>query len=118
MKNIGVVEDFPLGKNKPVKVDNKTYLIWRTKDEFYATRSKCPHQGASFECVELSGTMIHAEEEGKNKFEYCLEDRVIRCPWHRWEFDVKDGNALFGTDHRRINTYPIVVKGNEVYLDI
>lgn len=113
--SVGKVEDFLVGQSKCVMVDNKEYLIWRTEEEFFATRNECPHQGAPLHCVSLTGTLVPSDVGQLN---YDMENRVIRCPWHRWEFDVKDGRALFGTEHRRIQTFGVKVINNEVFLDL
>ena len=47
---------------------------------------------------------------------YGMEHRVIRCPWHLWEFDVATGEALFGISTRRLVTYPVEVEDDQVYI--
>jgi nitrite reductase (NADH) small subunit len=112
---VGQVEDFVVGQCKPFVVENKEYLIWRTDEEFFATRNECPHQGAPLHCVKLTGTLVPSDV---GILKYDMENRVIRCPWHRWEFDVKDGKTLFGTEHRRIQSFRVKVQNNEVFLDL
>ncbi len=50
---------------------------------------------------------------------YGLEGgRVLRCPWHGWEFDITTSQAVFQTDKRRLITYRVVVEGNAVFIRI
>ena len=112
---VGKVDDFVQGRCRAVRIGGRDYLIWRSGDQFYATRDACPHQGAPLEYAQLSGTMLPAEPK---RLEYGMCDQVIRCPWHKWEFDVRTGEALFGTERRRLVTYPVSVEGDQVYLEV
>jgi nitrite reductase/ring-hydroxylating ferredoxin subunit len=39
----------------------------------------------------------------------------VRCPWHRWEFDITDGRMV--ADRRKgIRVYEVVVRDGEVVL--
>jgi nitrite reductase/ring-hydroxylating ferredoxin subunit len=44
-----------------------------------------------------------------------LEGRVLRCPWHGWEFDIVTGKALYDANSR-VASYPVAVdeKGDVV----
>lgn len=38
---------------------------------------------------------------------------VVRCPWHKWEFDIATGRCL--VDQRlRVRRYPVRIVGEEI----
>jgi nitrite reductase/ring-hydroxylating ferredoxin subunit len=49
---------------------------------------------------------------------YGLEGRVLRCPWHGWEFDVEGGKMLFGTGNRRLTVFPVTVRDGRVFVEV
>ena len=65
-----------------------------------------------------------------NQYHYGLHGRVLRCPWHGWEFDITTGEMIFVPDpvHARsyevaveppeLETFPIVVEDSTVVLYI
>lgn len=112
---VGNIDDFQNNRCNKLKIGKRNILVWRSNDQFYATREECPHQGVSLACEELSGTMLPSAPK---EFEHGLEGRVIRCPWHKWEFDAKSGKALFGTETRHLGTFPVVVEENRIYVEV
>jgi nitrite reductase/ring-hydroxylating ferredoxin subunit len=43
------------------------------------------------------------------------EGRIVRCPWHNWEFDITTGETI-ADPRRRIRTYEVDVADGKVYL--
>jgi len=88
-------------------------LFVRQKDQVYALRNICPHQGAR-----LSGGILScgraAAGVGKHQAEHT--DRIVRCPWHNWAFDAADGTALHAPDKVRVATYKAGIEDKHVYV--
>lgn len=78
---------------------------------YYAVHNVCPHALAPICMGELKGTMLPSRP---GELEYGLEGLVLRCTWHGWEFDIRSGEALFGTDPRRLLTFPVRVEAGQV----
>lgn len=112
---VGYVQDFADRKSTKVQVGRREILVWRVNEEFYATVSQCPHHGAPLCGQELTGTMLPS---APHHLQHGLEGKVIRCPWHNWEFDVQSGETLFATDPRRLRTYPVNVEDDQVYVEL
>jgi nitrite reductase/ring-hydroxylating ferredoxin subunit len=71
----------------------------------------CPHQGAPLCLGKLNGTY---RPSPVHSFVPALEGRVLRCPWHGWEFDVVTGKGLYDRTGR-VATFPVIVNAkNEV----
>jgi nitrite reductase (NADH) small subunit len=112
---VGYVSDFTDNGCKVVNIGRRRILIWRDNTDFYATREECPHKGAPLDCVKLTGTMLPSDP---NAYQYGLKGTIIRCPWHKWEFDVRTGEPVFDTDSRKLVTYPVIVEDNQVYVEL
>jgi nitrite reductase/ring-hydroxylating ferredoxin subunit len=74
----------------------------------HGLRNRCPHSGAPL-CL---GSV--REREGGEPGSYALTgQRVLRCPWHGWEFDLETGHCLDDASLRAA-TYPVDVSGGVV----
>jgi nitrite reductase (NADH) small subunit len=90
--------------------------VARTRDDrFYALRNRCPHQGAPLGRGFLTGTFL-ASDVGE--FVYGRDSEIVRCPWHRWEFDATTGRSLHDPEGCRVASYAVRVEGDEVLLDM
>jgi nitrite reductase/ring-hydroxylating ferredoxin subunit len=46
-----------------------------------------------------------------------LDDNVITCPLHMWEFDVKTGKCVW-PEQERLPTYLVKVEGEDILVDV
>lgn len=97
--------ELPLGSRKIVSVDGISIGVFHLPKGIYAVRNYCPHQGAPLCRGSLHGTYRPA---GAAAYEPALEGRVLRCPWHGWEFDVVTGKGLFDA-RTRVAVYEVEV---------
>jgi nitrite reductase (NADH) small subunit len=96
-------------------VDGREFAVARvSEDEFYAIRNRCPHQGAPLGRGYLTGTFLPSEV---GQYDYGREAEILRCPWHRYEFDVTTGRSLHDPAHCRVAAYRVVLQGDEVLLE-
>jgi len=82
--------------------------VFNVAREFFALKNVCPHLGAP-----LCQGSIHSTHRPSAVFvfEPDLAGRILRCPWHGWEFDIVTGQALYDADSR-VATYPCAVDEN------
>ena len=74
--------------------------------ELWALRNRCPHHGGPL-CL----GSVKAREAGGLPGRYELStQRVLRCPWHGWEFDLKTGQSYFDPQKTRARSYPVEVE--------
>lgn len=73
-------------------------LVYPDGGELRAFQNICPHQ--HFELIE--GT---------------LEDNVLTCRAHLWQFDANSGQGVNPVDCALAN-YPIKIEGDDVYIDV
>ncbi|MEM6582024.1 MAG: Rieske (2Fe-2S) protein [Pseudomonadota bacterium] len=79
------------------KIDSLELLLIQRRGERYLLEGRCPHRGHSLE---------HAE----------LENDVIECALHRYQFNIHSGHLVLATEQacRNLRTFELVYEGNEV----
>jgi nitrite reductase (NADH) small subunit len=92
------VEDVPPGTVARVKADDEELALAHVDGEFYATQGACLH---------LKGPL----GEGR------IDDHVLSCPWHGWQYDVRTGENEFDRAIR-LRTYPVHVSDGEVQVEL
>ncbi len=98
-----------------VTVRGRQIGVLRVEGEFFALRNTCPHRGAPLCEGTVSGTFLPSRP---HDYVYGMENRVLRCPWHGWEFDLRSGRSLFQPDEVRVKTYRVSVEDGEVFLHV
>jgi nitrite reductase/ring-hydroxylating ferredoxin subunit len=92
------VEDVPPGTVAHVRAGEEEIALANVDGEVYAIQGHCLH---------LQGPL----GEGR------LEDSVLTCPWHGWQYDVKTGLNEF--DHAiRLRTYEVRVEDGDVEIQV
>ena len=82
-----------------VEVDGEDVALYHTSDnQWYATSDVCTHGEQSLASGSLNG-------------------RIVACPKHGGKFDITTGNAVALPCVVPVETYPVQVRGNEVYVD-
>lgn len=81
-----------------VKVEGVLIGIYNVNGKFYAMNNICPH---------LGGMLSYG----------FLDDQVITCPLHLWEFDVTTGKCIW-PGQERIATYPVKIEGENILVDV
>jgi nitrite reductase/ring-hydroxylating ferredoxin subunit len=87
--------------------------LYRVGDAFHALADRCPHRGAPL-CAGRVATPV-ATEGGT----LVLGPRgsVVRCPWHKWEFEIASGRCLVD-DRLRVRRYAVRVDGEELVVTL
>jgi nitrite reductase (NADH) small subunit len=88
------VEDVPPGTVRAVRLGEEEIAVANCNGGFYAT------QGA---CIHLQGPL----GEG------WLDDCVLTCPWHGWQYDVRTGENEFDRAIK-LRTYDVQVADGEI----
>ena len=114
--NVGAIDAFPVGTFRAVHAAGREIHILRTADgDVFAIKNTCPHRGAPICQGKVRGTMLPSSP---GCLEYALDGRVIACPWHGIEFDLRTGEALFTGYRKRLVTYPVSVEGGCVFVTV
>jgi NAD(P)H-dependent nitrite reductase small subunit len=96
---VAKLQDLPEGISKAFQVGTKTIAVFhRPGGQFFAIDDYCPHMGASL----AEGT---------------VEDGVVACPWHGWEFRLSDGTWA-NSPKLKIGCYEVRVQDDEVQVKV
>ncbi len=102
--------DLPPGEKRIVQDPERgiSLGVFNVGGQFFALKNVCPHLGAP-----LCQGSVHATHRPGALFEFhpALAGRILRCPWHGWEFDIVTGKALYDADSR-VASYPCAVDEN------
>ena len=112
---VGSAEELRSSGRRVVTIQGRQIGIIAVDGRFVALRNKCPHRGAPLCEGTIDGTFLAS---APGEFVYGMENRVLRCPWHGWEFDLDTGRSLFQPDEVRVKTYRVSVEDGEVFLDL
>ena len=104
----------PPGEMRTVEADGRRVgLVW-VDDELYGLADACPHRGAPL-CS--AGTLVRrVESDGRQVTIHEPADR-LRCPWHKWEFDVRTG-ICEEAPRMRVRRYGVWFEGDEVVVSL
>jgi pyruvate oxidase len=83
------------GRVQAVTCRHQTVCMTHFKGQYAALDNECPHQGGPL-------------GEGS------IEQGLLRCPWHGWDFDPLTGKAPGYDDG--VATYPIEVRDDGIYV--
>jgi nitrite reductase (NADH) small subunit len=88
-------------------------VVWDPERETaHGVRNRCPHSGAP-----LCFGRIREREAG-TPGQYALAGRrVLRCPWHGWEFDLESGRCLDDAA-LRVRVYPVEIADGVVRVEL
>jgi nitrite reductase (NADH) small subunit len=100
------------GRGTVVHVDGIGSIgVFSVRGRYYALKNACPHQGGPLCQGEVTGTSIaHFTPGEPPSLEWVRDGEVIRCPWHRWEFDILTGHALTKPDRWRVAKYNVALE--------
>ena len=111
--------EIPDGGTRLVKAGRFEIGVIFSKGQYYAYRNWCPHQGGPA-CEGLK--MPQVVEKIGNKgihlgMDFDERDMHIVCPWHGWEFHLKDGCHVIDNT-QRLKKYDVIEKGGEIYVSV
>ena len=76
---VALAEDVPPGTGRAVEVEGRAVALFNVDGTFYAIDGTCLHRGGPV-------------GEGD------LEDEIVTCPWHGWQYDVTTGRNVMDPD--------------------
>jgi Fe-S cluster biogenesis protein NfuA/nitrite reductase/ring-hydroxylating ferredoxin subunit len=98
--------ELPPGKMRQVEVAGAQVLLANVNDEIYAVGAFCPGSMLPL-CPGMSAGM--EDDAGERS----SSPAVVTCPWHREQFDVRDGRCLKSDGRSQtpsLPVYPIAVR--------
>ncbi len=109
---VGPLAGFPENSMTLVDVAGHDLVVIHSPSGVHVIRNRCPHQAAPICGGMLTGTYLPSDP---GVLRYGMENEIIRCPWHGWEFDVRTGDALFGISSKKLVRYPSEIRDAELW---
>lgn len=88
-----------LPKGNFVRIDDPEIAVFNVDGELLAIKDVCTHDEARLSDGELAG-------------------ETIICPWHGACFSLKTGEALSPPAIEAVETFPVVLKGDDVCVEM
>jgi nitrite reductase (NADH) small subunit len=95
---VASVSQIAPGTGMVANVNDKEVAVFNVDGSFYAIENICKHRG---------GPLGEGELEGE----------TVTCPWHAWQYNVKNGNCLT-KEGIKMDTYEVHVEGDDVKIAI
>jgi nitrite reductase/ring-hydroxylating ferredoxin subunit len=96
---VASLDEIPPGQMIYCVVDGLPVALANVAGNIYAFSDTCRHEGGSLS----SGVLI---------------EHTVTCPWHGWTYDITTGKSIVPPIGLRIPTYPVMIDGNDIYLEI
>lgn len=92
------LDELPPGSAREVVLGDQIVALFHLEDRIVAVDGICPHQG---------GPLAQGSCNGP----------VVTCPWHGWQFDLRDGRS---TTFRRVRipTFEVCVEGDDILVAV
>jgi nitrite reductase (NADH) small subunit len=115
--DVGAIAELPDRTIVSVRAGDREIVLVRWEDEVYALRNICPHMSAPLTTGKVMGYYTGNVVGGEIELELEQENPVIACPWHKYEFSLKDGHCLTNAS-LRVRSYPVTVEDGRVLVDM
>ncbi len=90
-------DEIPPGSIREFQVNGTTIAVANVDGTFYAINNTCLHRG---------GPLGQGE----------LEEKIVTCPWHGWQYDVTSGKVAMNPAIG-VETYAVEVRGEDIFID-
>jgi nitrite reductase/ring-hydroxylating ferredoxin subunit len=90
-------DEIPAGTIREFQVDGKTVALANVGGNFHAIDNTCLHRGGPL------GQGV-------------MQDCIVTCPWHGWQFDVTSGK-IAGNPTVGVTCYAVEVRGEDIFVD-
>lgn len=111
--DIAGIDEIAPGTWKIVSVKGREIGVYNKNGQYYAIRNMCPHQQAELCKGAVSGTNLPSEP---HEYKYGMEEGVLSCPWHGWEFSLETGKSLHDPEACRVKTYTVEIENQRIIL--
>lgn len=99
--------DLDDGDRVIVEIRGREVAVFQADGGVYAVVNFCPHQGGPVCEGSVGGTRdgTFDKENLEVNLKWHSDGKILSCPWHAWEFDIRTGDHL-ADDETALITYP------------
>ncbi|HLL07410.1 MAG TPA: Rieske (2Fe-2S) protein [Nocardioidaceae bacterium] len=110
---VGSTHELRRERCRVVDIEGHRIGVISVGDSFFAVRDRCPHRPADICQGTVGGTFLGSSPQ---ELSYGRHQRVLRCPWHGWEFDLETGRSILEPDRYGLRVYPVTVRDDTVFV--
>jgi nitrite reductase/ring-hydroxylating ferredoxin subunit len=96
---VAAAADVPEGSATVVEAGGTRIALFHRPEGWFAVENTCTHRG---------GPLGEGDVDGW----------VVTCPWHGGQFDLRTGHVVAAPPARPVRVFPVVVEGEDVWLDV
>ena len=109
---VATVGEIAPGSSKLVTVKGREIAVFNVGGNYFAFFNRCPHAGAPLEKAACVARLTSPEP---GVYQRSRVGEFLRCAWHGWEFDMRNGQSWFDPKRVKVRSYPVAVeKGEEL----
>jgi nitrite reductase/ring-hydroxylating ferredoxin subunit len=114
---VGAASDLRDGQMRLLELETYEIGIYRHQGNLYAYRSQCPHQGGPACEGMIIGRVCDVLGPDKKLLGQTFDDDDMRivCPWHGWEFRMKDGRNAADPKFA-LRSHQVFERGGSIYV--
>jgi nitrite reductase (NADH) small subunit len=102
------------GRPRLIEVGGHAIGVFRVDGRYHALADRCPHRAAPL-CSR--GEVVNDVQGAGDDARIAGESSLLRCPWHKWDFDIATGQCT--VDARlRVRRYAAWVEGGELVVSL
>ncbi|CAA9536264.1 MAG: hypothetical protein AVDCRST_MAG79-1397 [uncultured Thermoleophilia bacterium] len=105
----------PAGEIRMVELGRHRIGLFRVGDEVHALADRCPHRGAPL--CSAGDVVTGIERRPDGRLELGPAGALVRCPWHKWDFDIASGECVV-EPRLRVRRYPVRHDGDDVVVSL
>ncbi|HMN52306.1 MAG TPA: Rieske (2Fe-2S) protein [Xanthobacteraceae bacterium] len=105
------------GDRRIIRANKREICVFHKDGAFHAYSNTCLHQGGPA----CEGLLIN------NVVDVVTPDRLYHgqtfgdklhfvCPWHGWEYDLKSGEAIGSEGKKRLRSFEVVQRGDDIFV--
>ena len=95
---VAKLDDLPPGSCREFQADGKPVALFNVNGTVFALDNTCLHRGGPL------GQGV-------------LEENIVTCPWHGWQYDVKSGAVVMNPDIK-VRKFAVKVEGDDIQVDV
>jgi nitrite reductase (NADH) small subunit len=104
----------PSGEVRIVEVSARRVALFCVDGRFHALADRCPHRGAPL-CSH--GEVVTGIEVRDGELTTGPAHALVRCPWHKWDFEIATGRCAVHP-RLRVRRYTVRVEGDDLVVSL
>jgi nitrite reductase/ring-hydroxylating ferredoxin subunit len=104
----------PPGEVRIVEVGARRVALFCVDGRFHALADRCPHRGAPL-CSH--GEVVTGIEVRDGELTTGPAHALVRCPWHKWDFEIATGRCAVHP-RLRVRRYTVRVEDDDLVVSL